>query len=451
MWAAAITPYFVQQAEPGQWEEAFKSAPLHNPEPSQRSSSGFVVNPEGVFCDSVGDRHAFVVGIARRHLPKDAVDREEAIRVAAAAAAEKEKPSRDAIEREMLATAPIREERVPGIYDAATGTLLLWCAARTAEDFVLPALAQALPGFQALPWLPAVPVQGLATAWLKTGELPLPFTLGEDAELTADDGDGKVRVSRQDLRQPTVLALLEEGRQVRTVEVMWLDKLSFRINGKAELRRIGPPGCKLKPRQAFETWPDLAPDLFGWFEAVIRLTGGKQDEAPEQGKQEPGTPGPGAPVDGEAAAAATHAQPEAADQRAGQGAEAGPKTSEPEDHAAQGAPASLQEGATASAPTPPPALVVVGRQVPAGEVVEFLAHHQARRPWGEILVLTDDAAVYAEVACWANHSTTTATRCEGAPDLQKVRGVVVLSTDAANEPLLQAAREAGVPLVVPRR
>lgn len=400
MWANALSAFYLADADPSHWDEAFRSAPLKPPGPSERSSCGFVLNPEGVYCDSLQGRHAFIVGIARRHLPKDAVEREVTLRGIEAAAQGRDKPSWEQVELDMLATAPIREERVPAIYDATSKALLVWSSARIAGDFVLPAMIQAIGGCLAHPWLPASPMQALATEWLRTGELPLPFSLGEEVELAAADGDGKIKVSRQDVREASVLALLEEGRLVKAMEVRWAAKLSFRINAKGEMRRVGPPECKLKPRQAFEMWPDIVDDLFSFFEAVVDLTGGLLEEDP---------------------AAET----------------------------VQGAPAVTSQQPSSSAPVPArpqPALVVVGEGGTEQDAVEFLSRHQARRPWGDILVHTPDERVYRSIINWARETGTRAAGCS-APDLSAVRGVAVICPVAANEPLMRAARAAGIPVV----
>lgn len=416
MWANALAAFSLADADATHWEEAFATAPLKAPGPAERSSCGFVLNPEGVYCDSLQGRHAFMVGIARRHLPKDAIEREVTLRGIEAASRGEDKPSWAEVETQMLAGAPIREERVPAIYDSASQVLLVWGSARVAADYVLPAMIQAIGGCRALPWVPACPMQTLATQWLRTGELPLPFSLGEEVELATADGDGKVKVSKQDIREASVLALLEEGRLVKSMEIRWAGKLSFRINAKAELRRIGPPECKLKPRQAFETWPDIVDDLFGLYHGIVQLTGGERE------------PGEGELQESESAVA-------------GQGSSGAPQTG------ADAQASQTQEPATFAGP--PPALVVVGDGASGHQVVEFLDHHQARRPWGNILVQSSREDVHHAISDWARQNGTRAAACK-AVDLAAVRGVVLICPEAANEPLAQAVREAGVPLVVHR-
>lgn len=407
MWASALTAFQLLDVDPSQWEEAFKAHPLKAPEPTQRTSRGFVLNTEGVFCDSLGGRHAFLVGIARRNLPKDAVDREVRLRGAIAAALEKDKPSWADVELDMLPGAPIREDRVPVIFDEASGNLLVFASAAIAGDFVLPAMLDALGACRSAPWNPVLPVQGLATEWVRTGELPLPFSLGEDVELEAPDGEGKVRVSRQDIREQTVLALLEAGRMVKSIEVKWGAKLTFRINTKGDLRRVGPPNCKLKPLQAFEMWPDIVDDLFAFFGDVDTLTGGEYREKPP----------------------AEEAELQATNQ-----------TSPQPGHNAGVLPAAT--------PRQPPALVVVGEQG-SGSVLEFLRRTQAKRPWGEIWVHAANEGLLEQLKDWAR-AHGNAISAVNTPDLARVRGVAVIGPGPSNEPLIAAARAAAVPLVVQR-
>lgn len=411
MWANALTAYQLLDIDPSHWEEAFKALPMRAPGPTERTSRGFVLNTEGVYCDSLGGRHAFLLGIARRNLPKDAVDREVRLRGNVAAALGQEKPSFAQVELDMLPGAPIREERVPAIFDEATGTLLIFASATIAGDFVMPALVEAAGACRASPWTPALPVQGLATEWVRTGELPLPFSLGEEVQLEAADGDGKVRVSRQDIREQTVLALLEAGRSVKSIEVKWAGKLTFRINAKGDLRRISPPGCKLKPHQAFETWPDIVDDLFAFFRDVDTLTGGEYREpAPGSGEELPASEVPGA---------------------------------QPKDN-----PASSAETGAPATPRQPPALVVVGEHG-AGAVLEFLQRTQAKRPWGEIWVHAANEDLVGQLAAWGA-SCGSAITAVAEPDFSRVRGVAVIGPGPSNESLIAAVREAGVPVVVQR-
>lgn len=421
MWASALTAFELLDVDPSHWEEAFKAHPLKAPEPTQRTSRGFVLNTEGVFCDSLGGRHAFLVGIARRNLPKDAVEREVRLRGAVAAALEKDKPSWADVELDMLPGAPIREDRVPVIFDEASGNLLVFASAAIAGDFVLPAMLDALGAYRASPWTPARPLQALATEWVRTGELPLPFSLGEDVELETADGEGKVRVTRQDIREQTVLALLEAGRVVKSLEVRWGAKLNFRINTKGDLRRVGPANCKLKPLQAFEMWPDIVDDLFAFVSDVDTLTGGEYREK--------------SPAEEDPAEPTNQASPQA-----GHNAGVLPAT--------ESAPSSAAAAGPAAAPRQPPALVVVGEQG-SGSVLEFLQRTQAKRPWGEIWVHAANEGLLEQLSDWGRAHGNAVSAVE-TPDLARVRGVAVIGPGPGNEPLIAAARAAGVPLVVQR-
>ncbi len=93
--------------------------------------------------------------------------------------------------------------------------------------------------------LPLVPLKtqgepvNLLTEWVRNGELPAGFTLGEQCELRdVQETTNTVKVRGQDLRSDEVLQHIEAGKQVTKLELHWRDAIDFVIGDDLIIRRI---------------------------------------------------------------------------------------------------------------------------------------------------------------------------------------------------------------------
>ncbi|MDB6062887.1 MAG: recombination-associated protein RdgC [Verrucomicrobiaceae bacterium] len=93
--------------------------------------------------------------------------------------------------------------------------------------------------------LPLVPIETksqpitLLTEWLRSGELPEGFTLGEQCEFRdVQETTNTVKVRGQDLRSEEVLQHIEAGKQVTKLELHWREAIDFIIGDDLIIRRV---------------------------------------------------------------------------------------------------------------------------------------------------------------------------------------------------------------------
>lgn len=93
--------------------------------------------------------------------------------------------------------------------------------------------------------LPLVPLKtqgepvSLLTEWVRNGELPAGFALGEQCELRdVQETTNTVKVRGQDLRSDEVVQHIEAGKQVTKLELHWREAIDFVIGDDLVIRRI---------------------------------------------------------------------------------------------------------------------------------------------------------------------------------------------------------------------
>lgn len=93
--------------------------------------------------------------------------------------------------------------------------------------------------------LPLVPLETksdpvtLLTNWVRGGELPAGFVLGEQCELRdVQETTNTVKVRGQDLRSDEVLQHIEAGKQVTKLELHWREAIDFVIGDDLIIRRV---------------------------------------------------------------------------------------------------------------------------------------------------------------------------------------------------------------------
>ena len=93
--------------------------------------------------------------------------------------------------------------------------------------------------------LPVVPLETssdpvlLLTNWVRGGELPVGFQLGEQCELRdVQETTNTVKVRGQDLRSEEVLQHIEAGKQVTKLELHWREAVDFVIGDDLIIRRV---------------------------------------------------------------------------------------------------------------------------------------------------------------------------------------------------------------------
>lgn len=110
-------------------------------------------------------------------------------------------------------------------------------SAKRAED-LLSKLREALGSLRCLPIAPKnIPTQ-VMTHWLREGEAPHQFALGEEVELQASKDGRVVRCKKQDLTASEIRNHLDSGMHVSKIALVWKESISCIIDDQVAVKRL---------------------------------------------------------------------------------------------------------------------------------------------------------------------------------------------------------------------
>lgn len=110
-------------------------------------------------------------------------------------------------------------------------------SAKKAEDF-LSLLRESLGSLKLVPLATHQPVAPTLSDWLRNGEAPAPFTLGDICELRASKDERVIRFRKHDLSADEVRQHLDTGMHVRRMSLTWKDTISFTIDEELAIKAI---------------------------------------------------------------------------------------------------------------------------------------------------------------------------------------------------------------------
>lgn len=150
---------------------------------------------------------------------------------------------RKQIKEEILVTlaprALTRSSRSYGYIDAHNQWLIVNGSSRNRAEEMLTQLRNDIGSLPLVPLETTKPAGALLTEWVRSGELPEGFTLGEQCELRdAQETSNTVKVRGQDLRSDEVLQHIEVGKQVTKLELHWREAIDFVIGDDLVVRRV---------------------------------------------------------------------------------------------------------------------------------------------------------------------------------------------------------------------
>ncbi len=150
---------------------------------------------------------------------------------------------RKQLKEEILVTlaprALTRSSRSYGYIDVQNQWLIVNGGSRSRAEEMLTQLRTDIGSLPLVPLETTKPPVTLLTEWVRSGELPDGFTLGEQCELRdVQETSNTVKVRGQDLRSEEVLQHIEVGKQVTKLELHWREAIDFVIGDDLIVRRV---------------------------------------------------------------------------------------------------------------------------------------------------------------------------------------------------------------------
>ena len=242
--------------------EALASKPFKDCHEEQRESSGFVspwrnlfpLAPPSIkplhnsteFLLTANNCKLFTLMHQERLLPSAVVREELDKRIAELEVKEsrkignkEKKELREQIEFELLPQAFTRTKKLDAWLDTEHKWLVLNTASSTHAERLTKLLRIALGSLPVIaPKVDTSPTT-LMTQWLREGEAPAPFALGEDCELRGQGDEKSVAVfKRHELTTEEVHKNLEAGKVVSKLGLVWDEKISFILTDELHIRRV---------------------------------------------------------------------------------------------------------------------------------------------------------------------------------------------------------------------
>lgn len=175
-------------------------------------------------------------------------------------------------------------------YIAAQENLIVVNAssAKRAED-LLSALREALGSLRAIPLTAKnIPTQ-IMTRWVRDGDLPADFSLGEECELQAGKDGRVIRCKNQDLQADEVHSHLDSGMFVNKVAISWKEALHCVLDDQLGIKRVkfedkiqeqaNDRNPESKAEQFDADFAIMTLELNAFIKALISAFGGESDSA----------------------------------------------------------------------------------------------------------------------------------------------------------------------------
>lgn len=146
---------------------------------------------------------------------------------------------KDEVLHSLLPRAFTKDSRTQLWIDVMSGLIIVDASsARKAED-ALALLRKSLGSLPVIPLTIENPVELTMTEWVRSGNAPSGFAIGDAAELKAILADGGIaRVKKQDLVSDEIKTHIEAGKFITKLALDWQQRVTFTLTDDAILTRL---------------------------------------------------------------------------------------------------------------------------------------------------------------------------------------------------------------------
>lgn len=146
---------------------------------------------------------------------------------------------KDEVLQSLLPRAFTKDSRTQLWIDITSGLIVVDASsARKAED-ALALLRKSLGSLPVIPLTIENPVELTMTEWVRSGNAPSGFAIGDAAELKAILADGGIaRVKKQDLVSDEIATHIEAGKLITKLALDWQQRVTFTLTDDAILTRL---------------------------------------------------------------------------------------------------------------------------------------------------------------------------------------------------------------------
>ena len=146
---------------------------------------------------------------------------------------------KDRVTDELRPRAFVRERSLRAWLDLEKHRLVVDSSSPKAAENLASVLRNDLGEFPAIPLDTEEPAAAAMTGWLSAGSVSKEFALDQDCELVANElSKATVRYVRHGLEGSEIRSLIQGGKSVSRVGLVWRDRLSLVLNDKLGVKRL---------------------------------------------------------------------------------------------------------------------------------------------------------------------------------------------------------------------